>query len=238
MAPTKSSYTKSMSPLSAGGLPCSVTAQSTIPLCVRSLLRYPWCCQCLACALYVSRLAVNKLSESSPLLLDVGGGQRATSTKLSPTASWAKWLPTVSKKEKKPNEMQPENGDKTMRRMLMTLCLDCKVNSTKARVPLASLLHHHLHWEELWKDACTGKTLIKPDIKLMEFLLWNKNVHCDLLIGWFYNLHLPVASSVVLGHLGLLQKHSGRAAGIDSQGDKPHPGEGCQSLCEHFQTRN
>lgn len=138
MAPTKSSYTKSMSPLSAGGLSCSVTAQSAIPLCVRSLLRYPWCCQCLACALYVSRLAVNKLSECSPLLLDLGGGQRATSTKLSPTVSWAKWLPTVSKKEKKKaNEMQPENRGKTMRRMLMTLCFDCKVNSTKARVPLS-----------------------------------------------------------------------------------------------------
>lgn len=57
----------------------------------------------------------------------------------------------------------------------------------------------------------------------MEFLLWEKKVHCDLLIGCYYNLHLPVASSVVLGHLGVLQKHSGWAAGIDSQGDKTHP---------------
>lgn len=46
--------------------------------------------------------------------------------------------PNCLKERKKPNEMQLKNRDKTMRRMLMTCCFDCKVNSTKARVSPSS----------------------------------------------------------------------------------------------------
>lgn len=134
MASTKSNYTKSMSAF-CWGLPIFSYCSGEQRACLHNVAGpfwYLWGFHWLACVSYVSRLVIKALGH-----LWLTWGQTTSSTNLSPTLSWAKRLPTVSKKKNR-NEMLPKNQDKTMRRMLMTCCFDYKVNSTKARVPLST----------------------------------------------------------------------------------------------------